>query len=90
MSDPTTGQDDDLGAPDRPSADGGSDTAFHTDTATANGVRQRGMGVGARELAAQRDPSRPAAAAAADEGETEEGGSGPDQTDSQTDSNGRA
>lgn len=49
--------DDDLGAPDRPSADGEPDTAFHTDTATANGARQRGMGVGARELAAQRDPA---------------------------------
>ncbi len=55
MSDPQSG-DDDLGAPDRPSADGEPDTAFHTDTATANGVRQRGMGVGARELGAQRDP----------------------------------
>ena len=32
------------------------DGAFHTDTAAANAAMQRGQGVGAAELAAQRDP----------------------------------
>lgn len=51
MSDVNTGE------PDRPSAGGEDDGVFHTDTATASGVRQRGMGVGAEELAAQGDPA---------------------------------
>ena len=46
---------------DRDGADGssprdGTDAAFHTDTPTANGAIQRGLGVGAAELAAQREP----------------------------------
>ena len=85
MSDPDSSQDDDLGAPDRPSADGGSDTAFHTDTATANGVRQRGMGVGARELDAQRDPNANPTSPADDLPMN-----GADEADSPPDSNRRA
>lgn len=49
-------RDEDLGEPDAPSADGEPDSSFHTDTPAANGALHRGMGVGARELAAQRDP----------------------------------
>ena len=85
MSDPTPAAANDLGAPDRPSADGGSDTAFHTDTATANGARQRGMGVGARELDAQRDPNANPTSPADDLPIR-----GPDDADSPPDSNGRA
>ena len=49
-------RDEDLGEPNAPSADGEADDSFHTDTASANEALHRGMGVGARELAAQRDP----------------------------------
>ena len=30
--------------------------SFHTDTPTANRIRQQGLGVGQKELLAQRDP----------------------------------
>lgn len=57
MTDADTAANDDLGEPSRPSADGQPDTAFHTDTPAASGARQRGLGVGAAELAAQGDPN---------------------------------
>lgn len=77
--------DEDLGEPARPSADGQPDTSFHTDTATANGALQRGMGLGARELAAQRDPAG-APTSPADDLPVR----GPDAADSPPDSNRRA
>ena len=58
MADPTA-------ADDQPEIDlgGEDDGAFSTDTVEANHAIERGQGVGARELAAMRDPSRPAPAA---------------------------
>ncbi len=53
MADPTPQTD--LGGED--------DGTFSTDTVEANHAIERGQGVGARELAAMRDPSRPAPAA---------------------------
>ena len=48
---------DDLGPPDWADGSGESDGSFHTDAVKANLAAERGLGLGAAELAAQRDPA---------------------------------
>jgi hypothetical protein len=59
-----------------PELGGEDDAVFLTDTPEANLAIERGLGVGARELAAQRDPGRPAPAADEAEEDDDEGEGG--------------
>lgn len=64
---------------------GEDDSTFHTSAADANLAVQHGMGIGAAELAAQRDPGHAPAADEPDEIEDDEA-----EGDSEPDSNRRA
>ncbi len=77
MTDPKPGDYDDLGEPD---------TSFTTDTPRANAAVHNGQGVGAAEIAAQRDPEGGLVSPDADDVDVR----APDEADSAPDGNGRA